>query len=82
MRSGEKLFEELLIGDNVMKTNHELILRSEEEMISWDNLELIIKQLKIDLNSRDYNSARNSLIKAVPGYKPKKEIEDPMHLLG
>ena len=80
LRPGEKLYEELLIGDNVLKTNHELILRSEEEMIPWEDLELIINALKTTLEERDYIAARNCLVKAVPGYKPKKEIQDPMYL--
>jgi len=80
LRPGEKLYEELLIGDNALKTNHELILRSEEEMIPWEDLELIINVLKTTLEERDYIAARNCLVKAVPGYKPKKEIQDPMYL--
>ena len=80
LRPGEKLYEELLIGDNVLKTNHKLILRSEEEMIPWEDLELIINALKTTLKDRDYIAARNCLVQAVPGYKPKKEIQDPMYL--
>jgi FlaA1/EpsC-like NDP-sugar epimerase len=80
LRPGEKLYEELLIGGNVLETNHELILRSEEEMIPWEDLEVIINELKNSLIVRDYKAARNTLIKAVPGYKPKKEIQDPLHI--
>jgi UDP-N-acetylglucosamine 4,6-dehydratase len=80
LRPGEKLYEELLIGDKVLKTNHELILRSVEEMIPWKELEKLINNLKDCLNLKDYSAARSLLIKAVPGYKPKNIIDDPMHI--
>ena len=80
LRLGEKLYEELLIGDNDLPTNHELIRRSEEEMISWEDLEIILNELKTSIQKRDYHSARNFLMEAVPGYNPKNEIDDPMFL--
>ncbi len=43
LRPGEKLFEELLIGDNVNKTKHPMIMRAKEEMLSWDELSVIFK---------------------------------------
>ena len=80
LRSGEKLYEELLIGDKALKTNHELIFRSVEEMIPWVELEVLINNLKASVHERDYSAARSLLVKAVPGYKPKNIIDDPMHL--
>jgi FlaA1/EpsC-like NDP-sugar epimerase len=78
LRSGEKLYEELLIGDNALKTNHELILRSEEEMIDWEDLVIIIDKLKVAIQNRNFNDSRNLLIKAVPGYLPKSKVVDIM----
>ena len=78
LRSGEKLYEELLIGDNVLPTSHELILRSEEEMISWAELEIILNKLKNSIQISDYSATRDLLIEAVPGYTPKNEIDDLM----
>jgi FlaA1/EpsC-like NDP-sugar epimerase len=78
LRSGEKLYEELLIGDNDLPTNHELIRRSEEEMISWKDLEIILNKLKTSIQKRDYHKARNLLMEAVPGYTPTNEIDDLM----
>jgi UDP-N-acetylglucosamine 4,6-dehydratase len=42
LRPGEKLYEELLIGDNVSETDNPMIIRAEEEMLAWDDLKLII----------------------------------------
>jgi UDP-N-acetylglucosamine 4,6-dehydratase len=79
LRPGEKLYEELLIGDETLKTHHELILRSNEEMIPWYDLEPILIDLKASVEKRDYKSALRLLEEAVPGYKPKNVINDPMH---
>ena len=80
LRSGEKLYEELLIGDNVLTTEHQLILRSEEEMISWNDLEIILTKLQTSIQQRNYSNVRVLLMEAVPGYKPKSEIDDLMYL--
>ena len=79
LRPGEKLYEELLIDGNVLKTEHKLILRSKEEMIPWKDLEVLITKLKASIQLEDYITARNLLIEAVPGFKPVNSIDDPMH---
>ena len=80
LRSGEKLYEELLIGDNILTTEHQLILRSEEEMIPWNDLEIILTKLQTSIQQRNYSNVRDLLMEAVPGYKPKSEIDDLMYL--
>ena len=80
LRPGEKLYEELLIGENVLSTKHQLIFRSEEEMISWNDLEVILNKLQTSIQQRNYSNARNLLMEAVPGYKPKSNIDDLMYL--
>ena len=49
-------------------------------MISWEDLEIILNKLKTSIQKRDYRNARNLLMEAVTGYKPKNEIDDPMFL--
>lgn len=39
LRPGEKLYEELLIGDNVEASDHPRILRANEQSLSWDEME-------------------------------------------
>ena len=80
LRSGEKLYEELLIGGNVLKTEHKLILRSKEEMMPWEDLEIIINKLKASIEGEDYSAARNLLIEAVPGFNPVNSIDDPLYM--
>ena len=45
LRPGEKLYEELLIGDNVSETSNPMIMRAKEEMLAWDELKLILDGL-------------------------------------
>ena len=80
LRPGEKLYEELLISGNILSTDHKLIFSSEEGMIEWLDLEIILNKLKASIQSRDYVEARKLLIAAVPGYTPKNDIEDLMFL--
>jgi FlaA1/EpsC-like NDP-sugar epimerase len=80
LRLGEKLYEELLIGDKVLKTDHQLILRSEEEMLPWRELEVILNKLKISIEAQNFKDVRELLIEAVPGYQPKNSIDDLMFI--
>jgi UDP-N-acetylglucosamine 4,6-dehydratase len=80
LRPGEKLYEEMLIGDNALHTEHKLILRSQEEMLSWTELEKILNKLKISIKDKDFISVIQLLKDAVPGFTPKEEIDDPMHV--
>jgi len=79
LRPGEKLYEELLIGDNVFKTENSMIMRAEEEMIAWDDLKLIIDDLENAINRCDQKLIRQLLIKAVPGFKPESKINDILY---
>ena len=76
VRPGEKLYEELLIGNHVSKTNHPMIMSANEEFMKFDKLSLIMDNLKLAIDNFDYNSIRNILIESVPGYIPEDEIMD------
>jgi len=79
LRPGEKLYEELLIGGNVSKTDNPMILRAEEEMLAWDDLKLILDGLQEAVDSGDQSKLRQLLIKAVPVFKPQCEISDILY---
>jgi FlaA1/EpsC-like NDP-sugar epimerase len=46
LKPGEKLYEELLVDGSFTSTDHQLIMRAEEGMINWDQLEPILDQIK------------------------------------
>ena len=79
LRPGEKLFEELLIGDNVSKTKHPMIMRAQEEMLPWDELSVILRSLEGALKESNQEALRSLLIQIVPGFKPQCGIEDILY---
>ena len=76
LRPGEKLFEELLIGDNTSKTDNSLIMRAEEEKLEWETLNTILNELRISINENNFLKMRQLLIQAVPQYTPQCEVID------
>jgi len=79
LRPGEKLYEELLIGDNVSETDNPLIMRAEEELLTWDELSPILDELQNAIVKCDQAKLRELLIKIVPGFKPQCEISDVLY---
>ena len=79
LRPGEKLYEELLIGDNVSKTNHALIMRAKEDMLTWKELGLSLDDLNEAIKKYDHELVRSILIKIVPGFNPQCEISDLLY---
>jgi FlaA1/EpsC-like NDP-sugar epimerase len=76
LRPAEKLYEELLIGNNVAGTEHPGIMRAEEECLPWEQLKPLIDQLWQACQQLDCTSARDALLSGVTGYSPTKEVED------
>jgi FlaA1/EpsC-like NDP-sugar epimerase len=76
LRPGEKLYEELLIGDNVSKTGHARIMRAQEQVISWIELEKMLMTLEQAAKDDDFERVRQVLADAVTGFVPQCEIED------
>ncbi|MCS4249288.1 nucleoside-diphosphate sugar epimerase/dehydratase [Pseudomonas sp. BIGb0164] len=79
LRPGEKLYEELLIGDNVAATSHPMIMRASEEFLSWDILKVRLQALLAGVEENDYILVRQILKSTVSGYSPEGEIVDWMH---
>lgn len=79
LRSGEKLYEELLIGDNTFETENPMILRAKEDMLSWKELKPILNELELSVRELDNKKLRKSLIKVVPSFKPQNDISDLLY---
>lgn len=77
LRPGEKLFEELLIGDHPEGTAHPLIMHAREESLSWDAIEAVLVRLERACSKGYCSEARNILLETVSGYAPNGEIKDP-----
>ena len=76
LRPGEKLFEELLIGDDVRDTQHRQIFKANEEYISWKEVEEYLIEIKEASSSSDHIKLRNIFQQTVSGFKPEKDIVD------
>jgi FlaA1/EpsC-like NDP-sugar epimerase len=76
LRPAEKLYEELLIGNNVMGTDHPSIMRAEEDFLPWDELKPLIELLWNACQRLDCTKVREVLLRSVAGYSPTKEVED------
>jgi FlaA1/EpsC-like NDP-sugar epimerase len=80
LRPGEKLFEELLIGDNPLPTKHRLIMKANEQHPFFSDLESHLHLLTAALDANDVPAIRIRLKELVPGYQPEGEVADWVHL--
>lgn len=80
LRPGEKLYEELLIGDNVSTTQHSKIMSAKEEVISFETLIKLIEELKLSVSIGDFVESRKTLQKAVSGFHPQCDVVDEVSL--
>ncbi len=76
LRPGEKLYEELLIGDNVIATRHPMIMSANEDFLAWDMLKEALRQLLAAVAEDDFVRVRQLLRETVSGYSPEGEIVD------
>ena len=76
LRPGEKLYEELLIGDNPQPTAHPKIMKAHEEFLSLDDLQSKLERLSSALDVMDDKLIKEMLIKLVPCYQPSGNAVD------
>ncbi|QYK00267.1 polysaccharide biosynthesis protein [Shewanella psychrotolerans] len=76
LRPGEKLYEELLIGDDVTGTEHERIMTANELCLSWADLEPILSRLDMACHNFDHEGIRDLLINTPTGFSPTDGICD------
>jgi FlaA1/EpsC-like NDP-sugar epimerase len=80
LRPGEKLYEELLIGDNPTPTQHARIMKAHEEFLPWSNLQEKLDALSIAMSVNDVPVIRGLLQQLVKGYEPSGEVVDWIYL--
>ena len=76
LRPGEKLYEELLIRDNPMKTEHPRIFRAKEVAIPAEDLLVRLQELKAGLEMLNRKAVMAVVKECVPEYQPKGTVED------
>ena len=80
LRPGEKLYEELLIGDNPKPTQHARIMKAHEPFLTWEQLQGKLNALELAMSANDVPMLRTFLQQLVPGYKPSGDVVDWVHL--
>ena len=80
LRPGEKLYEELLIGDNPKPTVHPRIMKAQEDFMPWAEFEAELNALEIALNVNDVGVIRLMMQQLVAGYAPSDDIVDWVYL--
>ncbi len=76
LRPGEKLYEELLIGDDPRSTAHPRIMKAHEACLTWPELMPLLEKLTKAIHSNDVHGIRAILQTAVPGYQPDSQVAD------
>jgi len=76
LRPGEKLYEELLIGDNVLGTEHPKIMRALERMLPLPEMQGAMNRLRRAIDANDAEEQRRILVECIEGYHPMGDISD------
>mgnify|MGYP006077323223 FL=1 len=79
LRPGEKLYEELLIGNNPQNTLHPKIKKAHESFIPWEKLEIELENLKKLINDNEIKSIIELMQKLVEEFEPALKIVDLMY---
>ena len=80
LRPGEKLYEELLIGDNPVVTKHPRIMKATDQFVPWLELRQELSQLEIAMTSNDVYRVRSKLMELVSEFTPDAQLVDWVHL--
>lgn len=80
LRPGEKLYEELLIGDNPQPTQHARIMKAHEEFLPWATLQQHLTELITAVNANDVSTMKAIMQQLVPGYQPEEGVVDWVYL--
>lgn len=77
LRPGEKLYEELLIGDNVVECSHPRICQAHELAMEWPEVEQLLSQLNDACQNFRIDELQQLLLNAPTGYQPSdNQIND------
>jgi FlaA1/EpsC-like NDP-sugar epimerase len=76
LRPGEKLYEELLLGDHVAGTGHPMIMRAEEEYPDISLIRTWLRELEIYCDHMDCDRIKDVLLMAVCGFDEHEGMHD------
>ncbi len=71
LRPGEKLYEELLIGENPEPTAHPRIMKAHEDFVAWPQLAPVLVDMRLAATQNDVAVMKKILTQLVHGYSPR-----------
>lgn len=80
LRPGEKLYEELLIGDQVQATEHARIMKAHEAYLPYSEFEQLLVSLEQALTAFDYDAVMKLLDQSVSGFHHTSSIVDYLNI--
>jgi FlaA1/EpsC-like NDP-sugar epimerase len=80
LRPGEKLYEELLIGENPQPTAHPRIMKAQEDFLPWDVLSVELRLLALAVQDNQVETIRATLGRLVHGYTAHTDLVDLVYL--
>ena len=80
LRPGEKLYEELLIGNDPQSTQHARIMKAREHYMNWGQLRPVLNTMKVASDNGDVLLTRSILKQLVPAYQPDEKIVDCVYV--
>ena len=79
LRPGEKLFEELLLGEDPQDTIHNKIKKAQDPFIKWSELKISLEDLRYLVDKNNIKEILNILEKLIVGFKPNLNIVDKIY---
>jgi len=74
LRPGEKLYEELLIGENATGTNHPRIFKTSEPILGYNELIAVLERIEDTIQRVDVTELQDMLRATVEGYVPSGSV--------
>ena len=73
MRPGEKLKEELILGNNLDPTINAKVLKANEEFLNWDRVQDMINKIRVAISDNDTEKIKKLMLEYVTDYKPSND---------
>ena len=80
LRPGEKLYEELLIGENPITTNHPRIMKARDAFLAWSDLKRELDSLVSGMDRGDVYFVRTKLTQIVNEFTPDEDVVDWIYI--
>lgn len=82
LRPGEKLFEELLIGENPSGTPHQRIMKADESYLNWENMNRLLDGLQQACEKQRFEKIIELMLTEVTGFAPREKPNDHVYRQG